>query len=434
LAVDSVLSLAEFADVPLAVVKRAAQGAAEEFRSRNTGVTRADYLRLVREFIEAEKPSLSSVINCTGVILHTGAGRAVLAAEAAAAVASAAGGHSNLELDLETGERGSRHIHVEPLLKRVTGAPAGFALNNAAGALIASLSATAFGKKVLVSRGQLVEIGGGFRIPDIIVQSGCKLVEVGTTNRTHLKDYEGAWDEETAAILVCHPSNFTQSGFVSQPDPYDLAKLAHSKGGVFIDDQGSGCLVDTSKFGIPRQRTVQDALASGADVVIFSGDKLLGGPQAGILVGTQKIIERIKKHPFSRALRIDKLCLAGLEATLRLYADGKEMQVPTLNAFGQPTNEIKEVAVLLAAAYGEGAVVVESTSEVGGGAAPGTSIPTYCTVLRVPNPGEVAKKLRQQTPAVLTRVQEGAVWLDPRTVQAPEIVLVEAALRNLKTC
>ena len=261
-------------------------------------------------------PSLRPVINATGVIIHTNLGRVPLSDESMAAMEAVARGYSNLEFDLEAGERGSRFVHLESLLRRVTGAEAAIAVNNNASALLLVLSALAREREAIVSRGQLIEIGGGFRIPDVMRQSGARLVEVGTTNRTYLRDYEAAVTEETAALMRVHASNFRIVGFAHSAPLADLARLARERGLLLFDDLGSGCLLDTRQFGLVEEPTPKESLAAGADLVLFSGDKLLGGPQAGIIVGRGELVDRLRRHPLARAVRMDKASIAALAATL----------------------------------------------------------------------------------------------------------------------
>ncbi|HEY8173000.1 MAG TPA: L-seryl-tRNA(Sec) selenium transferase, partial [Dehalococcoidia bacterium] len=280
----------------------------------------------VRRFAQGAAPPVVRVINATGVILHTNLGRAPLAEEAVRAMAAVSSGYSNLEYEMADGRRGSRHTLLEPLLCRITGAEAAMAVNNNASAVLLALSALAAGKEVVISRGQLVEIGGGFRIPDVMRQSRAKLVEVGTTNRTRASDFEAAIGPKTAALMRVHTSNFKIVGFTESAGIDEMASLAHRASVVLIDDLGSGCLLDTKQFGLPAEPTPQASIADGADVVMFSGDKLLGGPQAGLIVGAASAIERMKRHPLARPLRLDKASIAGLAATLRLYVEGRAVE------------------------------------------------------------------------------------------------------------
>lgn len=375
--------------------------------------------------LEAQKRmtrSLASVLNASGVILHTGAGRARLAQAAAAAVTEVAGSHSAVELDMETGRRGDRQDHVRSLLRELTGAEDALVVNNNAGAVFLTLAALASGREVILSRGEMVEIGGSFRMPDIVRESGCQLVEVGCTNRTRVSDYELAITDTTAVLLRCHPSNFKMVGFVESVSGAALASLAHQRGLHCIDDVGSGCLVDLAAFGLPHETTLHEAIEDGATVVTASGDKLLGGPQAGLILGKHEAVAKIKRHPLARALRCDKLTLAALEATLRLYSQGREAEIPVIRYLSRPLTEIKALAESIASA-GKGELR-EAESEIGGGSVPGTTLPTWCACLPCTNPEAKARELRLGSPAILARVQDGAVFLDPRTLEHEEAMVV----------
>ncbi|HSH01213.1 MAG TPA: L-seryl-tRNA(Sec) selenium transferase [Anaerolineae bacterium] len=364
--------------------------------------------------------SLVPVINGTGVIVHTNLGRAPLSGAAVAAMAGVAEGYSNLEYDLERGVRGSRTTHGRGRLQRLTGAEAALVVNNTAAAVLLMLSSLAQGKEVIISRGQLVEIGGGFRVPDVLAQSGAILVEVGTTNRTHLRDYEAAITENTAAILVVHQSNYKVVGFTHEPALGELAALAHHHGFPLWYDQGSGALLDTSVYGLAPEPTVGAGIEAGCDLVTFSGDKLLGGPQAGIVVGRADLVARMGRHPLARAVRADKLCLAGLEATLAAYEVGRvEAEVPVWQMIGAAVADIRERAERWAAAWAEvGGVsqVIDGWSTVGGGSLPGTQLATVLVGLVVAEPDIWAARLRQNQPAIITRIQDDLVCFDPRTV------------------
>lgn len=385
-------------------------------------------------------PSLRPAINATGVIIHTNLGRTPLSDEATAAMAAISAGYSNLEFDLAAGERGSRLAHLEPLLRQVTGAEAGMAVNNNASAVYLALSALAQGREVIVSRGQAVEIGGGFRIPDVMRQSGARLVEVGTTNRTYLRDYEAAITAETATIMRVHASNFRITGFTESPAIEDLVRLGHEHGLLVIDDLGSGCLLDTTAFGLAAEPTVQRSVAAGVDLVLFSGDKLLGGPQAGIIVGRRHLIDLLRGHPLTRALRMDKATIAGLAATLVHYARGDVLErVPVWRMISAPLAEMERRARRWARAVGPPAMVVDGRSMVGGGSLPEESLPTK--LLALPGDGgyleEVARRLRTGDPPVLGRIDSGRLLLDPRTVQPAQdrslIAALKAALNMMST-
>ena len=360
--------------------------------------------------------TLVPVINATGVILHTNLGRAPLSQAAAQAMLAISQGYSNLEFDLPSGKRGSRLVHAEALLKQLTGAEAALVVNNNAAAVLLALSALARRKKVVIARSQLVEIGGGFRVPDVMKQSGAFLLEVGTTNRVHRSDYEQAIAEGAALVLRAHRSNFKIIGFTEEPTLAEITMLAHQSGLPVVDDLGSGALLDTARFGMAHEPTVQESLAAGADLVCFSGDKLLGGPQAGILVGKAELIAKCKKHPLARAIRADKFCLAALSATLLHYLkDEAERQIPIWQMISATAEIIRGRAEAWKMALGLGEVVA-SQSTVGGGSLPGETLPTFVLSLSVSHPNSLLAKLRQHTPAVIARLDHDNVMLDPRTV------------------
>jgi L-seryl-tRNA(Ser) seleniumtransferase len=379
------------------------------------------------------RASLRPVINATGVIIHTNLGRAPLSDAAIAAMSAVGRGYSNLEFDLEAGERGSRYEHVEALLCRVTGAEAAIAVNNNAAALLLVLSALAQDREVVISRGQLVEIGGGFRIPEVMAQSGARLVEVGTTNRTYARDYEAAIGEETAALMRVHSSNFRVTGFVASAQLEELAALAHSRGLLLLDDLGSGCLLDTRPYGIEAEPTPQDSLRAGADLVMFSGDKLLGGPQAGIVVGKQDLIATLRRHPLARALRMDKASIAGLNATLLHYARGEaEREVPVWRMIAAPLSEMNARARRLARLIGEGATVVDGRSMIGGGSLPEESLATKLVALPAASGAAVealAQRLRRGDPPVVGRIEDNRLLLDPRTVPSRDDATLVRAVK-----
>jgi L-seryl-tRNA(Ser) seleniumtransferase len=381
------------------------------------------------------QPSLRPVINATGVIIHTNLGRAPLSDESIEAMAAVSRGYSNLEFELEAGERGSRYSHLESVLTRLTGAEAAIAVNNNASALLLTLSALASEGEVIISRGQAVEIGGGFRIPDVMAQSGARLVEVGTTNRTYLRDYESAITEHTVALMRVHASNFRIIGFTESPSIQELGQLARGRGVLLIDDLGSGCLLDTTQFGLAPEPTVGESIAAGADLVLFSGDKLLGGPQAGIIAGKSELVSQLRQHPLARAVRMDKASIASLTATLHHYLRGETLtKVPVWRMIATPLSEIERRARRWARAIGNGARVVEGRSMVGGGSLPEESLPTKLVALsgEVARVTEVARRLRVGTTPVVGRIERGALLLDPRTVGPDEdralIAAVKAAL------
>ncbi|PWH12322.1 MAG: L-seryl-tRNA(Sec) selenium transferase [Anaerolineae bacterium] len=385
------------------------------------------------------KPTLEPVINATGVILHTNLGRAPLSKSAIAAMLAASSGYSNLEFDLTTGKRGSRLIHAEALLKQLTGSEAAVVVNNCASAVLLVLSALAKGKRVIIARSQLVEIGGGFRIPDVMKQSGAKLLEIGTTNKTRLSDYEEAlsanhfsataFSPVSKSILMrAHRSNFRILGFTEEPSLREVADLAHQYQTILIDDLGSGTLIDVTRYGLAHEPTVQESLAAGADVVMFSGDKLLGGPQAGIILGRADLLSKIKKHPLARAVRADKTRLAALSATLLHYLkDEAEREIPIWQMIAQSPESLRARAEAWKTHLGCGEVV-PSESTVGGGSLPGETLKTFVLSLAVQSASSVLERLRKYTPPVIARVENNRVLLDPRTVLPEQESTLLAAL------
>ncbi|TAK13487.1 MAG: L-seryl-tRNA(Sec) selenium transferase [Anaerolineae bacterium] len=363
------------------------------------------------------KPTLLPVVNATGVILHTNLGRAPLSEAALNAIQGVSQGYSSLEYDLDSGQRGSRYLHAEDLLKKITGAEAALVVNNNAAALMLALAALARGKKVLIGRTQLVEIGGGFRIPEVMKQSGARLAEVGATNRVHLEDYATAIEEgDIRLVMRAHRSNFRIIGFHSEPDLAELTQLAHRHDLPVLDDLGSGTLLATERFGLQHEMMVQESLAAGADLVCFSGDKLLGGPQAGILIGRADLIAKIRKHPMARAVRADKLALAALAATLLHYLkDEAEREIPIWQMISTDARLLHERARHWAATLNAGEVV-EAESAVGGGSLPGDTLPTWALALESRDPEKLLEALRHQRPPIVGRIHEGRVLLDPRTV------------------
>jgi L-seryl-tRNA(Ser) seleniumtransferase len=369
-------------------------------------------------------PSLRPVINASGVIIHTNLGRSPLSDDTIAAMTQMARGYSNLELDLVTGERGSRYEHCGKLLASLTGAEDGIVVNNNASSLLLILKTIAAQREIVISRSQLVEIGGGVRIPEIMQEFGIKLIEVGTTNRTYTRDFENAISERTAALMIVHRSNFRISGYTFDPPIQELAQLAQRRGVVLIDDVGSGTLLDTALHGLGHEPMVQERVAAGADVVCFSGDKLLGGPQAGYIVGKKLLIGRMKQMPLLRALRVDKVTLAGIEATLRHYRRGDaRQQIPIWRAIAASVDEVEQRARAWKERLGASdprLQVIDASSPVGGGALPELTLPTRALAVRVRNPNELARALRLATTPVIARVEADQVVFDPRTVMPGE--------------
>ena len=419
---------------PRAVVLSAVRASLEAARTRRAGPPEDWAADIAARVEDRRRTGLRPVLNATGVILHTNLGRAPLARAAIDAVAAAAAGYTNLEYDLSTGTRGHRSTHGRDRLRRLTGAEDAIVVNNAAGALVLALSTHAGGRDVLISRGELIEIGGSFRIPDILTRSGARLKEVGTTNRTHLDDYRRAFDGSTGAVLTVHRSNFEQRGFVASPDPAALAELAAEHGIPYLYDVGSGLLADLSAWGLTSEPRVVDALSAGAGIVLFSGDKLLGGPQAGCMVGRRDLVAPCIQNPLARALRADKLTLAALEATLALYDDA-EMAVRTIPVLRMLTLEpegLARRAQRLAAVCPAilRPQIQAGESAVGGGAFPGAMLPTTLVALDAGTlgPDGLALRLRVGEPPVIARVQGGRVLLDPRTLDDESYVTVGHAL------
>ncbi len=381
-------------------------------------------------------PSLRPVINATGVILHTNLGRAPLSKAAIEAVNDVSVGYSNLEYDLQSGKRGSRLVHAELLLKNLTHAEAALVVNNNAAAVLLVLSALAHRRRVVISRTQLVEIGGGFRIPDVMQQSGARLHEVGTTNRVHLADYVTAIEEASPALILhAHRSNFRITGFTSEPTLSELAEVSHIAGIPLVDDLGSGALVDTGSFGLAHEPTVYESLSAGADLVCFSGDKLLGGPQAGIIIGKADLIAKLKKHPLARAVRADKLCLAALSATLLHFLKDESLrEIPIWQMISASPGTLQRRAESWSSTLGVGEVI-PSQSTVGGGSLPEETLPTYVLALTVRSPNRFLDRLRQCQPPVIGRLEADKVIFDPRTVLVDQdhelLAAIRSSLRNL---
>src|SRR5271157_76555 len=389
----------------------------QDYKEENTIPLRPGILNLVQTRLQDWlKPTLVPVINATGVILHTNLGRAPLSRGAIQALQNLSGSYSTLEYDLESGSRGSRSMHVEKLLTRLTGAEAALVVTNNAAAVLLALAALARRHRVIISRSQLVEIGGGFRVPEVMSQSGAHLIEVGATNQTHIEDYEQALQEPAALVMHAHQSNFKIIGFTSEPSLKELVGLANRFGVPVLDDLGSGALLDTARFGLAHEPTVQESLSAGVDLVCFSGDKLLGGPQAGILAGKADLICKIKKHPLARAVRADKLCLAALSATLLHYIkDEAEREVPVWQMISKTPEQLQAHAHHWVEILQQGTVIA-GQSTIGGGSLPQETQPTYLIALQVRQPNQLLKLLRSMKPPIIARIENEQVVFDPRTV------------------
>jgi L-seryl-tRNA(Ser) seleniumtransferase len=388
---------------------------------------------LGRRTAVAREARLRPLINATGVIIQTNLGRAPLSDAALRAIERIGAGYSNLEYDLDAGERGSRYEHMTALLARLTGAEAGLAVNNNAAAVLLVLGCFCAGREVLVSRGQAVEIGGGFRIPDVLKQSGATLVEVGTTNRTYARDYADAITDRTAAILTVHRSNFKIVGFTHDPRDDELAAVAREHGILWIDDWGSGSLLQPGNYGLAREPTVADRVAAGCDLVCFSGDKLLGGPQAGLIVGSAKLIGQLRKYPLLRALRVDKLVIAAMEATLLSYLRGRAHdELPVWQMIAAPASMIAARAEQIAGELrrsGIAAEVAACESAIGGGSTPGETLPSFAVALDDDNPDRLAAALRHAQLAVVGRIATDRLLLDLRTVLPSQDALLLDAIK-----
>jgi L-seryl-tRNA(Ser) seleniumtransferase len=362
------------------------------------------------------EPSLKSVINATGVILHTNLGRAPLSLESIKAMQDIVFGYSNLEYDLDKGKRGSRLIHAEEQLKRITGAQAAMVVNNNASAVMLILSALARRRAVVIARSQLIEIGGGFRVPDVMKQSGARLVEVGTTNRVHLSDYENALPEKPVLFLRAHRSNFRITGFTSEPEISEIVKLAHRENIPVVDDLGSGALLNTERFGLGHEPMVQESLEAGIDLISFSGDKLVGGPQAGIIIGRADLVTKLKKHPLARAIRSDKLCLSALSATLNHYLlDEAETKIPIWRMIAMSIEDVHARAKRWQEIFRNGEII-KGESTVGGGSLPGETLPTFLLAFSLQRPNNILRRLRDYHPPIIARMQNERIVFDPRTV------------------
>ncbi len=431
-------------DYPRAVVVRAIREAVDEVRREvlagKEGFTNQDiHHRIGERLRHLTQKSLRRVINATGVVIHTNLGRAPIPVKALVNIVEVAGGYCNLEFDLQKGTRGKRYTHVRDILRELTGAEDALVVNNNASAVLLCLSALARQREVVVSRGELVEIGGAFRIPDVMRQSGAILKEVGTTNKTRLRDYEEAITENTALLLKVHRSNFRIVGFTEEVSVRELVSLGRQRGIPVMFDLGSGSLVDLQKYGIRGEPVVGEVIEEGVDIVTFSGDKLLGGPQAGIILGRGHLIEEISKHPLTRAVRIDKLTLAALESVLHLYRDEETalQEIPVLRMLLEPEEEIRKRARRLLKTirtlHPEVEVsIVKESSQAGGGSLPGVDLPTYVVSLRVKGLGAevLEEKLRDTTPPVLCRVKEDRLLFDLRTVSSGDIPILTTVLKE----
>ena len=396
--------------------------------------------RAARRLEQATTPRLHAAINGTGIILHTGLGRAVFPHRVVDSIIPALKGYATLATDPETGERIERDELVEPILTELTGAEAATVVNNNAAATLLVLAALAAPREVIVSRGQLIEIGGSFRLPEVMSQSGARLAEVGATNRTHLKDYQQAIHENTAAIMRVHPSNYRVVGFTHEVELRDLAELAHQRGLILIDDLGAGALVDLQTFGLPYEPTVRASIETGADIVLFSGDKLIGASQCGVIVGRKPLIARLRKHPLMRALRVDKTCVMVLERTLQLFRDPERLRQehPTYRMISTPVETLDARATALANAIAKAAPNVkatldESVAYLGSGSLPTEAIPSRMVSVSVPglNASELARRLRTDAACVFGRIEHDLVRLDVRTMTDEQVPLVAAALSRI---
>lgn len=420
-------------------VREAILAARDEMSLEGISTDTEDLVTMVEKEVEERmRPSFRRVINATGVVVHTNLGRSILPAPAIEALRVAAAHYSNLELDLESGERGSRQIHLRRILCELTGAESALVVNNNAAAVLLALTAHARDREVIVSRGQLIEIGGSFRLPEVMAQSGARLVEVGTTNKTYLEDYRRAITSETAVIMRAHPSNYRIQGFTAEVGLKELADLAHEYGLILLDDLGSGVSLDLTRFGLSYEPTIHDSLKAGADLVCFSGDKLLGGPQAGIVLGREDLVQIMARHPLARALRVDKLTVAALEATLRLYLDPERAtaEIPTLAMLTADPETLRRRARCLARQISSACPdlrieVVEDVSRAGGGSLPMEDLPTWVVAVDTPRlkVNQLEENLRRCEPPIIGRIREDRLLLDVRTLSEDELPLVVEALR-----
>lgn len=410
----------------------------DENLTSNFNIDRAKLINdMITNMCKKNEFNLRKVINATGVVLHTNLGRAILSECIIEQIALVAGNYSTLEFDITSGERGSRYDHVEQILKKLTGAEAALVVNNNAAAVLLVLGTIAKNKQVILSRGQLVEIGGSFRIPEVMEQSGAKLVEIGTTNKTHQSDYEKAINEETAALLKVHTSNYKIMGFTKEVDLVSLVELGNRYNIPIIEDLGSGTLIDFSKYGIQKEPTVQESISAGVDIVTFSGDKLLGGPQAGIIIGKKKYIDRMKSNPLTRAFRVDKLTLSALEATLKLYYDEEiaVSKIPTLNMLTISFDYIEKKAEELKKRLNNNnenysVEIINGVSQVGGGSLPLVELPTMFVTIK-PNKISINKcedLLRNYKIPIITRISDNKLILDVRTIKEEDFETIGEAI------
>lgn len=451
--VDEILDKEEIVEllkyIPRRIVLDSIRGEIEKLRNsiKEKGITEAEILKeikimdekIVENATKKNQYKLKRVINATGVVIHTNLGRSLMNEKIMDNVKEIAINYSNLEYDLETGTRGSRYSHLEEIISEITGGESAMLVNNNAAAVMLVLSTIAKGKEVIVSRGELIEIGGSFRIPDVMEQSGASLVEIGTTNKTHLKDFENAISEETAALLKVHTSNYRVLGFTSNVDSEELFELKEKYNIPLIEDLGSGVLIDLSKYGIEYEPTVQESLRKGVDIVTFSGDKLLGGPQVGIIVGKKSYIEDMKKNPLTRAFRVDKFTISALEATLRYYMDTgvADREIPTLSMLTINIDELEKKAIKLKVKIGEEKLdeslkvdIEDSYSEVGGGSLPLEKLPTKCIVLTLDglSTQEFENNLRKFHIPIITRLYKDRVYIDLRTIKEEEFNIIVEGL------
>jgi len=453
--IDHILETAKtdpwFETIPKSVLVRSARSAVEQVRKvilekkeKTTEMVMSDkaFIEKIKQIVEKEiSPNLVRVVNATGIVVHTNLGRSLLPAEAVENMVSVAGRYSNLEFDLSVGARGSRQDVVEDIICEISGAPGAVVVNNNAGAVLLSLDTLAKGKKVIISRGELVEIGGSFRIPDVMKKSGALLNEIGTTNRTHPADYENAIESETGLLLKVHTSNYSVVGFTKGVSLLELVDLGKKYGLPVMEDLGSGTFIDFSKFGLLKEPTVQESVSTGADLVTFSGDKLLGGPQAGIIVGARDIMDKIKKNPLTRALRTDKLTLAALESTLGLYRDPEKAidRIPTLRMLTLPLANIENSAKLLADGLkalghpGLEIMLLNVSSKAGGGSLPLLDLPSKCVGVRIHgmSANEIERNMRNNTPPIIGRIEGDLFNMDLRTIQDDELPIIKNAFRNI---